>query len=71
MVWLSSVSGHTILLITRAPGAAIRLAAISFGARSIPACAPMATYTTRMLPAMQARLPVMLASSSLLVMPFR
>ena len=41
MVCDCSVSGNTILDITKAPGAAIKLAIISLGAKSMPACAPI------------------------------
>ena len=52
---------------TNAPGAAIKLAVINFGAKSIPACAPILAYTTNIPPAIQAKLPLMLAKISLFV----
>ena len=66
MVSDSSVSGKTILEITSAPGAAIKLAVNKYSA-----LAPMLAYTIKIPPAIQARLPLMLASSSLFVIPFK
>ena len=59
----SSVSGQTILEITKAPGAAIMLAAKRYGAGI-----PMEIYTAITPPAMVAILPLMLANNSLMVM---
>jgi len=62
----SSVSGYTILDITSAPGAAIKLAAKRYEAGT-----PMEIYTAITPPAIHAILPVIEASNSERVIPER